>query len=94
LKNRNKLLKNIFENKAKKDELHFWDIAFADATDKYYRYRKKFIFFIEENIKIIEGLLDNKYKLKFSYETKIDMEDVKNSVSSYLQKNIDRDIML
>ncbi|MBP8016605.1 DNA replication/repair protein RecF, partial [Candidatus Gracilibacteria bacterium] len=94
LKNRNKVLKNIFEKNTTKRELIFWDNAFIEISLKYYDFRKRFIIFIEENIKIIEDMLKNKYKLKFIYETKVDLDNISNSISNYLEKNLDRDILL
>ena len=94
LKNRNSLLKRIWEWKASKPDLNFWDKSFIDASVRYYSFRKNLIDFISSNMHKIESMLESKYKLSFNYETKIDFSDIEGSIKNYLHKNVDRDIML
>ncbi|EKE29252.1 MAG: hypothetical protein ACD_2C00200G0003 [uncultured bacterium (gcode 4)] len=93
LRSRNKLLKWIQEWKAEKEDLKFWNSAFVKVTSEYYTHRKKFLDFVSDNISIIENFLENKYKLSFNYKTKVDFADLEKSISAYIEKNIDRDIM-
>jgi hypothetical protein len=60
---------------------------------EYYIHRKRFLDFIVENIDIVENFLENKYNLKFVYSTKVDFADLVKSISNYLEKNTDRDII-
>ncbi len=94
LKNRNKVLKNIYEKKSNINELSFWNKAFIDISIKYYEYRIKFIDFIENNLNFLENILDNKYCLSFNYETKINLNKIYDSILNYLEKNTDRDIII
>ncbi|MDD4530564.1 MAG: DNA replication and repair protein RecF [Candidatus Gracilibacteria bacterium] len=94
IKNRNKILKNIFDKKSGLDELKFWDDSFLEIANEYYNYRVKIVDYIKNNINVIEDLLDNKYKLTFNYLTKVDLKDTKKSIKDYLGKNKDRDVFL
>lgn len=93
LKNRNKLLKDIKENKTQKSDIFFWNNALAVSAQKYYQFRYDFIDYIKDNIGFIEWLLENKYALEFRYISKADRLDIVNSIKSYLDSNIDRDII-
>jgi len=94
LRNRNKILKNIKEWISEKSDLKYWDEMFIKVATNYYLYRKKFIDFVTDNISQIEILLNNKYNLSFEYISKIDFDNVEESIKQYLDKNIDRDIIL
>ncbi|EKE26868.1 MAG: DNA replication and repair protein recF [uncultured bacterium (gcode 4)] len=94
LRNRNKLLKDISLWKADKADLNFWDNSFCGMAEKYYILRKKFIDYISLNIDVTQQILWNKYNLEFFYESKIDFNDIKGSISEYLSKNRERDIIL
>ncbi|MDD2565589.1 MAG: DNA replication and repair protein RecF [Candidatus Gracilibacteria bacterium] len=94
LRNRNKLLKNISEGKASKGDLKFRNDAFISKATSYYIHRKKFLDFIKERISKIEDILGNKYSLEFEYITKVDFTDIEGSIKSYIEKNIDRDIIV
>lgn len=94
IRNRNKILKNIKEGISEKNDLKYWDEIFIKTASQYYLYRKKFIDFVTNNISQIEKLLNNKYELSFEYVSKVDFSDVEKSIKQYLDKNIDRDIML
>lgn len=94
LKNRNKLLKDISSNKATISDLDFWDNSFCQISEEYYSYRLRFIDFVKEYISSISSILENKYQIEFIYETKVNLNNIKESISSYLSKNKQRDIML
>lgn len=93
LKNRNVLLRNISEQKAKREDLKFWNSAFVDISIIFYQKRKLFLDYINDNISTIEKILENKYSLSFEYKTKVDFNNLKWSICDYLEKNIERDII-
>ncbi len=95
LRNRNKLLKNIFEKKSKKEEIIFWDKKFIEKADSIYIYREQIIKFIEKETPKLKRYFENKInKIEFIYKTKIDRNNIKNSIKEYLNKNLERDIIL
>jgi len=94
LKYRNKLLKDISLGKSQISDLAFWDDAFCKVSVEYYVYRLKFIDFVKEHISSISNILENKYQIEFIYETKVNLGNISDSISSYLEKNKQRDIML
>lgn len=94
LKNRNKILKNIKEWLSLKIELKYRDEIFIKTASIYYRHRLLFINYIKNNINQIEELLGKRYTIYFEYLTKVDLTNIENSIKNYLDKNIDRDIML
>ncbi len=95
VKNRNKLLKNIRDWKATKNELMFWDNNLVQKSIQIYTYRKKINLFFEGNIWVMRELLNFKVNdINYKYITKVDLDDVENSIKKYLSKNIDRDIII
>jgi recombinational DNA repair ATPase RecF len=80
LKNRNSLLKQIREGIATRETLDLWDSLFIERAKTYYIYRKKLIDFIQTDLSSIETLLEQKYRLRFKYITKIDFEQVEQSI--------------
>jgi len=95
LKSRNKVLKNISEWKWEKSELNFWDKKFIYSASKVYEYRRKLISFLEENIgEFLDVFWGKVQKISFRYITKTDINDVDTYLSSYLEKNRDRDIII
>jgi len=94
LRNRNKVLKNIKEGISPITDLSYRNEVFIKMAIEYYRHRINFIDFINSNISQIEDLLKNKYTLSFDYISKVDFDDLENSIRYYIEKNIDRDIML
>ncbi len=95
LTNRNKLLKNIFLWKAKKDELLFRDNIFIKKCLEIYDYRIKLNSFFLDNSSILKDLLNNKVKeVRYNYITKVDLKNTEESIKNYLEKNLDRDILL
>lgn len=95
LKNRNIILKSIRENRCKKDEIKFWDDSFIDISKEIYDYRFKIIEFFQENISTCCEYFWEKVKnVKFIYETKIEKNNIKEIIKTYLNKNLDRDIII
>ncbi len=93
--NRNKVLKNINEWKSQKSEINFWNNRFIESATLVYLYREKILLYIEENIKYLNTYLNNKVEnIWFIYKTKIDRNNVRNSIENYIGKNLDRDIIL
>lgn len=95
LKSRNSTLKAINEGKASKKDLEYFDKQFISLTSQIYKYRYKIIDFFEESIiNTKEYFGDKAVKIEFEYITKIDRYNLEESIKSYLQKNLDRDIIL
>lgn len=95
VKNRNKVLKNIFEEKSKKEEIIFWNEEFIKLAKKIYGYRIPLNNFLEENIKSKTNIFQNKVKnIAYKYITKVDLENIENCIRDYLEKNLQRDIIL
>lgn len=95
VKNRNKILKNIKDWKASKNEINFWDEVFLKKAVEIYKYREILNSFLSEKISILKELLNFKIKnIEYKYITKIDINDIENSIKTYLTKNLDRDIII
>ncbi|MDD3646286.1 MAG: DNA replication and repair protein RecF [Candidatus Gracilibacteria bacterium] len=95
LTNRNKLLKNIKEAKSDKSEIKFWDSKFIEACKIIYNYRFGLIDYIKENIsESKEYFLGKSEKVEFVYKSKVSKENLETDIKSYLEKNLDRDIIL
>lgn len=94
LKNRNALLKKIAEGEAKSSDLSAWDPIFVAKAAEYFRYRMRFVDYVRERSNELVSLLDGKYRVRFDYESKIDAKDPEGSVSAYLEKNRERDVIL
>lgn len=95
VKNRNKLLKNIYEWKSKKEEISFWNNEFVKYAIKIYNYKIPLNNFLEKNIKLQKDIfVDKDLSLSYKYISKVDLSDIENSIKNYLEKNIDRDIIL
>lgn len=77
-KSRNKILKNIFEEKSSRDEINFWNEEFIKYAQAIYTYRIPFITFIQERISQTNDIFQNKEtNIKFEYITKVDFSDIK-----------------
>lgn len=95
VKNRNKILKNIFEEKSKKEEIFFWNEEFIKLAKKIYEYRIPLNNFLEENLKSKTNIFQNKVSdINYKYITKVNLENIENSIREYLEKNFERDIIL
>lgn len=95
LKNRNKILKSISEWKCNESEIKFWDEKFIQTANQIYKYRFKIINFYKESIKsTLEYFWWKIENIEFSYITKINEENIENTIKDYLNKNFKRDIIL
>lgn len=95
IKNRNKVLKNIWENKSKKEEIKFWDEKFIQISENIYNYRFKLIDFYKIHIKnSTQYFLWKINNIDFIYITKVDKNNIKEDIKNYLEKNFQRDIIL
>lgn len=95
VKNRNKVLKNIKNNKSNKSEINFWDDLLINKAKEIYDYRIKLNNFLKENIDTLKSSINLKSSnIKYNYISKVNLENVEDSISSYLKENIDRDIIL
>lgn len=95
VKSRNKILKNIWEWNSTKDEIIFWDNKMIELREIIYKYRNIFIAYIETWIKNFSSYFLGKIEnVEFKYITKTDLNDIKWSINNYLDKNLDRDIIL
>ncbi len=95
VKSRNKLLKNIAENKSTTSELEFWDEKFINLSSEIYKYRFKIVNFFSESIKnSLEYFSWKIEKIEFLYKTKVSSDNITNDIKEYLKQNYSRDIIL
>ena len=95
IKHRNKTLKSIYENKANKQDIIFWNEKFINHSIEIYKYRFKIINFLKDSIKnTLEYFSWKIEKVELIYDTKVDENNIKKSIENYINKNIDRDIIL
>lgn len=95
IKHRNKTLKSINEWKCNINELNFWNEKFINEASKIYYYRFKIINFFKNSILNTKDFFSWKIeKIEFIYISKVDEKNIKESLSKYLQKNLNRDIIL
>ena len=102
---RNKVLKNIRENKSSKSEIEFWNKSFSIKASQLYNYRFWIVNFLEKNTYDFTNYFENKIiKFEFEYKTKIlenkknnkweKLKDIQKQIIKYLDNNLDRDIIL
>ena len=95
LKHRNKILKNIAEEKSKIDEIYFWNNEFIKSAVTIYEYRKQINQFLKENIKSNSDVFQHNFaNIEYIYTSKVDMNRIGESIKEYLEKNLQRDIIL
>lgn len=95
LKSRNSFLKAISDNKANKEDIKFWDEKFINISEKIYDYRFKFIDFLSNSIKNIKDYFSiNIDNISFEYISKVSKNSISDDIKNYLEKNIDRDIII
>ncbi len=103
LLNRNKVLKNIAQNKSQISEINFWNKDFIKNAVSVYEYREKIINFLKENsAKLINSFWWKIEKIEFSYISKINNLSTKgfnplnyeNIIEKYLKENLQKDIIL
>lgn len=92
---RNKLLKSIAEWKSQKSDISFWDTQFVDIASKIYSYRFPLIQYFQSHIETSKEYFNGKIEnITLVYNTKVQKETIKTDIEEYLEKNIDRDIIL
>lgn len=95
LKNRNKLLKSIAEWKSSKKDIAFWDDQFITLSSSIYAYRFHFIEYLWEKISMCNWFFGKKdVETVLIYKTKVSKQTIKQDIKQYLDKNIDRDIII
>lgn len=95
IKHRNKTLKNILDWKSNIEEIKFWNEKFIEQASKIYKYRFKIINFLKSTIETTKEFFSWKVeKIEFIYNTKVSENTIEEDIRSYLEKNIDRDIIL
>ncbi len=95
VKNRNRVLKNIFEEKSKKEEIEFWNKEFILLAKKIYEYRIPLGDFIWEQIIRKNYFLKNPVEnLNYEYISKVDLSNIEKSMQEYLDTHFERDIIL
>lgn len=95
VKSRNSTLKAIYNKKATKKDLEYWNNSFLDSASLIYEYRFKFLNFLEESIINTKEYFSWKInKIEFEYKTKIKKENIKESIKEYIEKNLERDIII
>ncbi len=98
MRQRNALLKRIREGEAQRNDLTYWDRAFAEKAYTYHLYRMKWVDFVGEHMGSISGALP-KYQIHARYTSKIQEKSetytlwIEESVLRYLGENTERDIL-
>lgn len=95
VKSRNKILKNIWEWNSKKEEIIFWDNKMIELAEEIYKYREILNSYIKNQISNFSSYFLGKVEnIEYKYITKTDLNNIKWSIKNYLDKNLDRDIIL
>jgi len=95
LKNRNKILKNIWIWKSNIDEIYFWNNEFIKQAIEIYKYRFFLNKYIINNIVSYKDFFLWKIdKINFKYITNIDINNIENNLKDYLENNLNKDILL
>ncbi len=95
IKHRNKTLKNIKEWKINKTEIDFWNNKFIELASEIYKYRFKIINFLKISIdSTLEYFWWKVEKINFVYNSKVSEDNIWKDLKNYLEKNLDRDIIL
>ena len=95
VKQRNKALKNINEWKCDRSEIDFWNSSFIESASKIYNYRFKIVNFLkismESSLEYFSWKIQN---IEFQYISKVEENSIEQDLKKYLNKNLDRDIIL
>lgn len=95
VKNRNKVLKSIYEWKCTKKEIKFWDQKFITSATEIYSYRFKIVNFLKISISsTLEYFWWKIEKIEFKYESKVSEKNIENDLIEYIEKNFERDILI
>ena len=98
MRQRNALLKQIRDSQAERQDLSYWNRAFAEKSVLYHMYRMKWVDFISTQSHIFENFLP-KYQFEHIYTSKLVEKSIEYSVSleesllHYLEENTERDIL-
>ncbi len=93
MRQRNALLKNIRDGKARREDIDFWDTKFASLAETYLFYRHKYIQYVQDSNDILSGFLP-KYSSTFVYiSSTTEMPDKSEWIITYLRENRERDIL-
>lgn len=88
---RNKLIKDSYDNKELLDTLNIWDMQLVSYGNMIIEKRRKFISELNEIISVVHAkLTDSKEKLEIFYEPDVEPEEFEKA----LKKNRDKDIKL
>lgn len=95
LKHRNKVLQNIHEGKSQQHELSFWNEKFIESALEIYKYRYKVITFFQSSLANCLEYFNGKInKIEIHYLSKVSKDNSYQDILTYLEKNIQRDIIL
>lgn len=95
IKHRNQILKSINEWKCWKEEIRFWDDKFIELALEIYKYRFKIVNFLKISIdSTLEYFSWKINSIEFIYKSKVTENSIENDLRTYLNKNLDRDIIL
>jgi len=95
VRQRNKMLKYIHEWKSTREEIVFWDNKFIEWANNIYQYRFKLVHFFASHISSASEYFNNSTNIiEFIYKTKVSQENTLLDLKKYLEKNIERDIIL
>jgi len=94
LKNRNKILKNINIWESRVEDIKFWDEKFIFYSEKIYKFRLILIEFLSQRINKNNIFFKEINNISIKYISKTDLKDIKTSIKDYLEKNLQRDIIL
>ena len=92
---RNKFLKSIAEWKSKVEDLEFWNKSFINIAEKIYQYRFPLTEYFAAHISTAHEYFSGKVEhIDFQYISKVDKNNIAQDIKNYLDKNIQRDIIL
>jgi DNA replication and repair protein RecF len=81
--------------KCNKNDIKFWNEKFVEEATNIYRYRFKIVNFLKISIENTKEFFSWKIEnIEFIYNTKVSEENTSQNLRDYLDKNIDRDIVL
>lgn len=93
MRQRNALLKNIRDGKAKREDLDFWDKKFASLAETYLLYRKKYVTYVQQSAELLGNFLPNYSPTFDTISSTSLMTDVSLWITEYLRENRERDIL-
>ncbi|USN59105.1 MAG: hypothetical protein H6767_03325 [Candidatus Peribacteria bacterium] len=80
---------------SEESEINFWNDKFLHLAKEVYQYRFLLSRYIETHIpRAKEYFLGKVGRLEYRYLSKVAPEGIESSIMNYLQKNMDRDIIL